>query len=70
MLIENPPRKIYTEERLSYKSAEVYHSYKNESKMMAALERLPNPDDRFNFLKDKGYFLQASKLLQEEGTKF
>lgn len=68
ILIENAPSHRYTVESLSYKAAEAYHRSKNKEKMIAALERLPDLQERTDFLIRKNYIEEAAKLFQEAGV--
>lgn len=68
ILIDNAPDRRHTVESLSYKAAEAYHRSKNKEKMMAALERLPNLEERTDFLIRKNYIEEAAKMFQEAGV--
>lgn len=70
MLLLNKPGISFTVARLSYKAANFYHRYKNEAKMVEALERLPRVEDRLVFLKKRSYVEQAATILVQEGTLF
>lgn len=68
ILIENAPDRRHTVESLSYKAAEAYHRSKNKEKMIAALERLRNLEERTDFLIRKKYIEEAAKMFQEAGV--
>lgn len=70
-LREHAPRG-HTEERLSYKAAEMYHKTKNIGKMLASLNRLSSIQDRVNFLRkhhnhNNEYMSHAAKILRDNG---
>ncbi|XP_071113489.1 TPR and ankyrin repeat-containing protein 1-like isoform X1 [Haliotis cracherodii] len=66
VLLLNKPGTSFTVARLSYKAANFYHRYKNEAKMVEALERLPRVEDRLVFLKKRSYVEQAATILVQE----
>ncbi|XP_067665651.1 TPR and ankyrin repeat-containing protein 1-like [Haliotis asinina] len=66
-LLQNKPGISFTVARLSYKAANFYHKYKNEAKMVEALERLPRVADQLDFLTKRAYVEQAATILVQDG---
>ncbi|XP_052783611.1 TPR and ankyrin repeat-containing protein 1-like [Mya arenaria] len=66
-LIDHRPEKHYTEEKLSHRAAELFHKYKNEDKMLEAVEKFQHVNDRVEFLRNRGYILQAAKIREANG---
>ncbi|XP_052214395.1 TPR and ankyrin repeat-containing protein 1-like isoform X2 [Dreissena polymorpha] len=62
------PDAAYTEERLSHRAANLYHKYKKEDKMMEAVEKFKDTNDRVQFLKDRNYINQAAEMLANSGN--
>ncbi|XP_041360663.1 TPR and ankyrin repeat-containing protein 1-like [Gigantopelta aegis] len=67
VILDNQPQEAYTEERLTYKSAELFARYNNKTKMVAALERLSRVEEKINFLKKHDYPDEAAEYLIKEG---
>ncbi|XP_045164107.2 TPR and ankyrin repeat-containing protein 1-like [Mercenaria mercenaria] len=66
-LVANKPEAFYTEEKLSHRAAELFHKYKNVEKMLDAVDRFQNINDKVEFLKNKNYIPEAAKILEEDG---
>ncbi|KAL3888661.1 hypothetical protein ACJMK2_001026 [Sinanodonta woodiana] len=66
-LITNKPSDRFSEERLSYMAANLFHKYNNRERMLDALDRLPRWQDRVQFLKEKKYLTEAVQVMEENG---
>ncbi|WAR27596.1 TRNK1-like protein [Mya arenaria] len=49
------------------RAAELFHKYKNEDKMLEAVEKFQHVNDRVEFLRNRGYILQAAKIREANG---
>ncbi|KAK3609568.1 hypothetical protein CHS0354_019581 [Potamilus streckersoni] len=66
-LITNKPSDRFSEERLSYMAANLFHKYNNRERMLDALDRLPRWQDQVQFLKEKKYLKEAVQVMEENG---
>lgn len=53
---------------LSFSSAaELFHKYKNENRMLEAVDRFEKTDDKVGFLTKYKYIEQAAGILEQDG---
>ncbi|XP_041361943.1 TPR and ankyrin repeat-containing protein 1-like [Gigantopelta aegis] len=67
VILDHQPQDAYTEERLTYKSAELHARQGNKTKMTAALERLSSFDDKIKILVQHNYHDDAVDYLVKKG---
>lgn len=70
LLANRPGEETHSVKRLSFMAAEFHHANRQRKAMLAALDRLPNPQDRINFLLDKELMEEAAPIMRAEGDYF
>ncbi|KAK3609565.1 hypothetical protein CHS0354_019578 [Potamilus streckersoni] len=66
-LTNNKPLDKFSEERLRYMSANLFHKQDNRVRMLAALDRLPRWQDKVQFLREKEYVMDAAQAMEDNG---